>query len=447
LDLYIVRTQATGNDIEMAKAELARLEQRFRARVEQGRTPFFSQDTADNVSSHVSSGLTPQVGVTNWLSQYGSTQSSSMQALPWLFSQTGPLWFNNMSPNPLHMNLPIIPNTLNVNRSPQSSNSLPTTPLTNLAWIQALSTMVPPIHPVVPAFNTVASNISAKTPFQATTITAIDHTQELWKNQQNALAAAEAAEACARDNNNLEGKTSITTSNEIKSTEGVGSFGTLTRDESGDKQTSSFSEEIAPLAPVRSKEEEDAGSMLLGFLSTLRKGHAAAMEEARKSNEIELQKTNLDAISSPGEDEQIKDSSLDSSFQGSSNDTTHPSESSGGNSCDSETSETLSSSDNGNQDRELTKTGSSVTTDNSGGMRKIDDWEECSSDDSEKDQAEATSDLRKGTNVGIFSSKNVADHTTRMNALQKGPSTLESLTCHNRLPVRKRKRKRTEDEK
>lgn len=442
------RTQATGNDIEMAKAELARLEQRFRARVEQGRTPFFSQETADIVASHVNSGLLPPIpiGNTNWLSQYGSTQNPSVNSFPWLFSQTGPSWFNNMGQNTLTMNLPIIPNALNMPsalpgqlQNPLASNNpLPTTPLTNLAWIQALSTMVPPIHSVAPTFNNVSSNFSPKELVPAATVTAIDHTQELWKNQQNALAAAKAAEALALETDDL--KDIVCKSACI--------------DNSSRKIDSSASDEslknetpitIPSSAPVRSKEEEDAGSMLLGFLSTLRKGHAAAMEEARRNDEIKLQKANdVGVISSPAEDDQTKDSSLASSLQGSSNDTTHPSESSGGNSCDSETSETLSSSDNNaSQGRELSKTGSSVNTDSASRGKGIDDWAGSSSDDSDKDQSVTS----KSANVGIFSSKNVADHTTRMYALQNGPSPLDSLTCHNRLPERKRKRQRTEKEK
>merc|ERR1711957_785247 len=221
-----------------------------------------------------------------------------------------------------------------------SNNPLPTTPLTNLAWIQALSTMVPPIHSVAPTFNNVSSNFSPKELVPAATVTAIDHTQELWKNQQNALAAAKAAEALALETDDLK-------------------------------------------------------------------------DIVCKSACIDNSSRKIDSSAS---DESLKN----------------------------ETPITIPSSDNNaSQGRELSKTGSSVNTDSASRGKGIDDWAGSSSDDSDKDQSVTS----KSANVGIFSSKNVADHTTRMYALQNGPSPLDSLTCHNRLPERKRKRQRTEKEK
>eukprot|EP00587_Corethron_hystrix_P002842 CAMPEP_0113312194 /NCGR_PEP_ID=MMETSP0010_2-20120614/9120_1 /TAXON_ID=216773 ORGANISM="Corethron hystrix, Strain 308" /NCGR_SAMPLE_ID=MMETSP0010_2 /ASSEMBLY_ACC=CAM_ASM_000155 /LENGTH=723 /DNA_ID=CAMNT_0000167967 /DNA_START=180 /DNA_END=2347 /DNA_ORIENTATION=+ /assembly_acc=CAM_ASM_000155 len=432
------RSKATANDNEMAKKELAHLEQRFRAKVQQGQAPFFGQDIAENVSTPVNSGAIPQVSLPN-LSQYGSQTNSAVTSFPWLFPPVTPQWFNGMGSNTLNMNVPILPNTLNPsinsalpgqlqnNVSPGVSpgNTLPTNPLSSLNWIQALAAMIPQTnHTVTPAFNTIPSRMPPVN--AAATATAIDHTQELWKNQQNALAAAKAAEAkaCQADS--------------VKDAK-------LPQKEAAVPQTPLQDTATKNTPVVRSKEEEDAGTMLLGFLSTLRRGHNAAIEELKKQDNSQNQTKQDDictqscsasnsppcygdyascpkgstdskisersgTIPSPAEDEQTKESSMGSST---SNGTTHPSESSGGNSYDSEISETLSSSDNHNQDRDSTQE------------------DMLSGDDSDKEQGY----------VGTLSSKNVADHTTRMYALEKSPSALESLTCHSRLPNRKRKLK------
>jgi len=109
---FFCRSKATANDNEMAKKELAHLEQRFRAKVQQGQAPFFGQDIAENVSTPVNSGAIPQVSLPN-LSQYGSQTNSAVTSFPWLFPPVTPQWFNGMGSNTLNMNVPILPNTLN----------------------------------------------------------------------------------------------------------------------------------------------------------------------------------------------------------------------------------------------------------------------------------------------------------------------------------------------
>eukprot|EP00592_Proboscia_alata_P027099 CAMPEP_0194428892 /NCGR_PEP_ID=MMETSP0176-20130528/43560_1 /TAXON_ID=216777 /ORGANISM="Proboscia alata, Strain PI-D3" /LENGTH=1181 /DNA_ID=CAMNT_0039241565 /DNA_START=243 /DNA_END=3788 /DNA_ORIENTATION=- len=114
--------------------------------------------------------------------------------------------------------------------------------------------------------------------------------QALRKQQSAAAIAAMATQMAKTDNNNFSSNKTSPTG--VGNTTSGNSYPTITNHNNSVKPASppSTSSPIQVTAgtipsPQRSKEEQDAGTTLLGFISKLREGHAAALEKVKREEE------------------------------------------------------------------------------------------------------------------------------------------------------------------
>jgi hypothetical protein len=498
------RSQATVADVEMAKAELARLELRFRARVEHGQTgiPIPRTDVMPTIGNGPSNIFAPNpqtaaAAANQWLQSFAgmaspaanpSTVSSfpmpvAPAQIPPSTTAAAPTTTNGVSsgtwqiphgpqgsqqwlaPNPTTPSpSPIVPN---IQQNPTSSMQAANDAMAKIAWAQAAASLTPALSQLAAA-NLQKQQQQLQQAYQAqmqqgltsgvpNTTTAMGLVPRV---PGNGLSSAPVAlNHTIANRPPLPPQTSQTVALlETKPGKFDGD-----KKEDNPKPSSSENEASNP----RSKEDEAAGSMLMGFLSSLRKSFLDAVEQKDRSangvgaltdkailpeaTQTAARDTSSKAIAQPKHTKRAKKVRETSSI-GSSTDvgsgllsrragltdyrfSARTETSSGGTSHpgDSSMEETESSS----SDNAVQRSG------RSGETRKADPSSSDDSDEQFDDRGfgPPRKRIKNKRVVGEFTSKNIAEHNHRMHAML-GPVTMNKFSQENQIAsttVEKRK--------
>jgi len=510
------RSQATVADIEMAKAELARLELRFRARVEHGHSglPLPRTDVMPTMSSGPSNIFAPNpqtaaAAANQWLQSFAGMASmnagtnaatngvptsnpptvssfpmpvapaqippsaTSNTAAPgsWPIPQGSQQW---LAPNPTASTpSPIVPN---MQQTPTSSMQAANNAMAKIAWAQAAASLSPALSQLAAANlqkqqqqlqqayqaqiqqgipvgvpNTAAMSLVPQVPGNALSSTPVALNQSVVHRPPLPPQVSQTVAVSASKSDVADGNKAVV-----------------------DSMTSSSDAETTN---PRSKEDEAAGSMLMGFLSSLRKSFLDAVEQKDRNPSgagvLTDKTTPPQATETAGRETSTSSKSKDqqkhakrakkvreTSSSGSSTDvgsgllsrragltdysfSARTETSSGGTSHpgDSSMEETESSS----SDNAVQRSG------RSGETRKADPSSSDDSDEQFDDRGfgPPRKRIKNKRVVGEFTSKNIAEHNHRMHAML-GPVTMNKFSQEGQIAtatVEKRKsQKRSRNE-
>jgi hypothetical protein len=274
---FVDRPPATVDQVEMAKADLAQLEQRFRLRVEHGQTGIPIPPRNDLLPDPNNSSMFAPAQMNNFFQNLSATAPGAFASVPSAatVAQT-PVRAPAAFPGAL---LPFFnPNALVAGVVP--GMPIPQTSgqnhLAALAWAQAAASLSPAISQLAVA-NLRQQQHELQKAFEA-------RLQEIAKQQTVGNAATTTTTVAPTSAPVEVQKIQATTFQAPPSViQPMQLSGTA---QEGVAQAP-VSAKPAPAQPTpqspRSKEDEDAGSMLMGFLSSLRKGYEEALSEREQS--------------------------------------------------------------------------------------------------------------------------------------------------------------------